>query len=140
MTPKEIRDAIISYLKTNWTSTQIAWPNTSFDPSEQTPFIAPNILFGDSVLGEMCDDGVDIRTGILIIQIFTPKGSGSKTAYTYADALETLFRRIDLANDELHFFEVTTKEVGVSTYQATSTQSHDYFQLNVSASFRSFTE
>jgi hypothetical protein len=67
---------------------------------------------GNSYVGELGDSGgIGVRTGVLMISIFVPPGTGIKTANGYANTLETLFRRADI--NCVRFDEPMTDYIGV---------------------------
>lgn len=112
MTLEEIRSAIMATLSSNWkTTTVVDYPNQPFTAPSNAAWIRPTIKFGNSFVGELGDDGVGLRTGILMLSIFVPPGTGIKTANGYAHNLETIFRRADL--DGVRFDEPYTDYVGI---------------------------
>lgn len=95
MTPEEIRSVIMSHTMSSWaTCTEIAFPNQDFNaPSDGSSWIRPVVKMGDSVVGELGDDGVGWRSGVLMNSIFTKPGDGSKVAMDLATRFEGMFRR-----------------------------------------------
>lgn len=92
------------------TKTVIDMPNQPFTNPSDAAWIRPRIRFGESFVGEI-GDGVGLRTGNLMINIFVPPGTGIKTANGYAHTLETLFRRADV--DGVRFAEPNTDYIGI---------------------------
>lgn len=113
MTPDEIRSAIMATISSTWaTKTLIDYPNQTFMAPSALPWIRPRIKMGSSYVGELGDkQGIGVRTGVLMISIFVPPGTGTKTANQYANTLETLFRRADI--NCVRFDEPTTDYIGV---------------------------
>ena len=126
MTPTEIRETCVSAISASWTETPIAWPNKNFNPSDDDDWIRPIIKMGDTFEGEKGEDGVGIRTGILFIDIFVPKGTGNKAALTYSVKLERLFRKKNL--DNINFDEAATDDKGVY-------KDSPYYQVQIKVPF-----
>lgn len=111
MTPENIRLAVIAALSSTWaTKTMIDIANQPFTAPTNAAWIRPRIKMGDSFVGEI-GTGVGLRTGVLMISIFVPPGTGLKTANDYASILETLFRRADLGG--VRFDEPSTEDLGI---------------------------
>lgn len=94
MTVEEVIDALDAYLHVNWTSTDIHEENYEFDTDISTAFIEPIFLSGEVFEGELAGpdgDGISVRIGVYMINIYTPLNEGYKTAYGYAAELEDLF-------------------------------------------------
>lgn len=111
MTVEGIRTAITARLVSSWaTATDICWPNLPFREKNR-PWIRPIIRFGDSVIGELGEDGIGLRYGVLMISVFVPASSGTKEAGQFADRLEAAFRRKDV--EGVMFKEPSTEMVGL---------------------------
>lgn len=110
MSPEEIRVAVSSYLASNWTETSVAYPNQEFTPPENGYWLRMTLLLGAPVIGELGVDGVGLRPGVLMLDLFGPRGDGTKTLSEYAAALEALFRRQSV--DGVEFEEAGTVDVG----------------------------
>jgi hypothetical protein len=87
---------ILGRLKTEWDdTTPIAWPNVDFTPPA-TAWIRPTLLASDAARREMGATGT--RTfrhhGLLLVQVFTPEGSGDGSARTYAEQVCGIFRGV----------------------------------------------
>lgn len=78
-------------LNTNWTTTQIHWPNTDFTPGT-SPWIRPTILPADARAADIATAPRYRHVGVLIIQVFVPLGAGDGLALEYADTIAALFR------------------------------------------------
>lgn len=112
MTPENIRSSMASYLSASWaTCTDISWPNIVFTPEEGSSWIRPIIKMGNTYEGELGETGVGVRNGVLMISVFTPLDSGTKTGYDLAGRLETAFRR-RITSEGIMFGEPNTTEVG----------------------------
>lgn len=88
----------------------IAWPNHAFQVPEQTAWIRPIIKIPSTEVAELGDNGMGLRNGLLMIQIFDKISNGTKTANEWADRLEALFRRADIGN--IWFDEPTSNPIG----------------------------
>jgi len=90
MSRAAIRQAIESRLASGWSTTPIAWDNVYFSPPANSPFLRMTILFGEELQVSMLNGYR--QHGIIDISVFVPVGSGTATAYSYADTLSGLFR------------------------------------------------
>lgn len=131
MTPEAIRQALFTQLNDNWTATEIAWPNKSFDPDSETAFIKPWTQMGSSFLGELGELGVGIRYGIFGVSIYMPVDDGTNLGNEYATIIEGLFRRKDL--DGVITNEPSTNEMGKDTIIELN-----YYRIDVSVPFSTF--
>lgn len=112
MTPEAIRSAVMASICSTWgTKTVIDIANQAFIAPSNAAWIRPRIKMGDSFVGEIGDDGLGLRVGVLMISIFVPPGTGLKTANGYAATLEALFRRADIGG--VRFDEPATEDLGV---------------------------
>lgn len=124
---EDIRSAIMATLSSNWGATTVVdYPNQKFTAPADAAWIRPTIKFGDSFVGELGDDGLGMRTGVLMISIFVPPGTGIKTANGYSHTLETIFRRADVGG--VFFEEPSTDYVGVD-------DGNGFYHLLMSCSF-----
>jgi hypothetical protein len=111
LTIEEIRENIMAILCSTWaTKTVIDMPNQAFQAPANAAWIRPRLKMGDSEVGEL-GTGVGLRTGVLMVSIFLPPGTGIKTGLGYANTLETLFRRADIGG--VWFDEPSTDIVGL---------------------------
>ena len=107
----DLRSKIFSALQASWgTATLIAWPNQPFEPVKTSAWIRPVIRVANTQVGELGDDGIGLRDGLLLVSIFAPPGTGSKTALTLAERIESYFRRADI--DDIWFDEITSDPQG----------------------------
>lgn len=112
MTVEEIRSACMASIASTWaTCTVIAWPNHPFIAPTNAAWIRPNIKMGPSFIGELGDDGISLRTGSIMIEIFIPVGIGTKAGTSYAARLEALLRRKDIGG--IMCREPETTDVGI---------------------------
>jgi len=93
-----IRENIETYLKTNWATTPIQFPNTKFKTPDT--FIRLQTIIGDTnqiSLGTSQDHRTEM---VIAISIFVKTETGLGLATQYADTLTTLFinKKIGVVN------------------------------------------
>ncbi len=84
--------AIFDYLSENWTYTPIREVNK--DRKKPVPYIEMYFKPGKVFALEIKHAG--LRTGVIIINIFTPKGVGTQQGAAYGGKLEDLFWHKDI--------------------------------------------
>lgn len=84
------RAAIEGRLKANWTTTDIAYQNVKFNPPNDAAWIRLNILNGEAGYRTI-NNGIR-RPGVIVVQIFTPINTGTKTIKEYADTILAIFQ------------------------------------------------
>jgi len=94
---QDIRAAIESRLRSNWTSTTIAIDNVPYNPTANTAFIRLLIEEVDSTQVSMATIPCHRIVGLIHVMIFVPVGSGTNTARGYADSICTIFRNADFS-------------------------------------------
>lgn len=128
MTPNAVRLAIVAAISSSWaTATPICYPNQQFI-APQTCWISFTIKMSETILGELGNDGISMRVGILMVSIYDLVGNGVKNALDYADRVEAIFRRKELSG--VIFNEPSTDTVGVDE--------SGYFHVMVSIDFRAW--
>lgn len=96
-----IRKALTTYFKDNWTfRTPVAWPNESFTPSVGVSWVRFTVLFSDAgraLITGSREKGTMIH-GLIVLQVFTPSGSGDSVISSLLDAANDLFkeRRVEV--------------------------------------------
>ena len=90
----DIRDAVMTQLKTNWTTTKIKWPGDSkFVPDNNSFWVEPRVI---PINAENASLGSSHQryTGWVRLHIRGPKGhkSGDRQLHVYADSLAAIFR------------------------------------------------
>lgn len=131
MTPEDIRQAFFTQIKDNWLTTDVAWPNFSYDPDSEVAWIKPWVTMGSTFLGESSDQGVGIRYGILGISIYMPVDKGTRTGNEYATTLEALLSMKDLSGIITN--RPTTLEIGINTISELN-----FYRIDVSVDFTTF--
>lgn len=93
MTLEAERIAIESRFNTNWTTTTKAFDNIPFKPpTNGDGWARLTILDGKSDQVSLNTDPTHRRVGVITVQIFVPKGTGTITVRTYADSIAAIFR------------------------------------------------
>lgn len=85
-----IENALNTKLATLSGSPAVQWPNTRYQPSENTPFLRPTILPAATVLDTLA--GTEEHKGIYQIDVFVPLEKGISAVNTLLDSIATLFR------------------------------------------------
>lgn len=109
---QDIQSAIIDYMQSNWTATDIAWDNVDYEPSTGNEYIA---IFLDPV-----DETPEAKNGSqnlyrivgeLTIIVYTQQGTGPGRNHELADDAASLFRGKDL--DTVQFRGAAVNRVGI---------------------------
>lgn len=109
----EIRNTVISRMtaQTIIDGKDVLYPNgPTFDPSGKLIWARLSNIPGQAGVNEIGAGPVVYRTGIIIIQLFVPAGSGSKLITETADKLRELFEFQD--DDRLSYQAVSSIAVG----------------------------
>ena len=119
MDQSAIRTDIFTYLAANWSATPIAYPNHSFEDTDDA-WIRPSIKMASAIYG---DTVIDEEYGILFIDVFVPQKTGTLVAFSHADDLRVLFRRKSLS--DIYFDSVSIIDLGeVSLFYQVQVQAH----------------
>lgn len=113
MTFTEIRNTVISRMtaQTIIDGKDVLYPNApTFDPSGKLIWARLSNIPGQAGVNEIGAGPIVYRTGIIIIQLFVPAGSGSKLITETADKLRELFEFQD--DDCLSYQAVSSIAVG----------------------------
>lgn len=128
MTLTEIRKAIISRMtaQTAIASEDVSYPNgTTYDPSGKSIWARLTNIPGMAAANEIGAGPVVQRTGIAVIQIFVPAGSGSLLITQTADKLRELF---EFETDgRLDYFAVSAVDAG---------ETDGWAQMNIQIPYR----
>lgn len=129
MTLASIHTAIMTVLSSSWaTATLIDFPNHPFTIPKNAAWIRPRIKMGASFVGEIGEGGIGLRTGVLMISIYLPPGTGTILGTGYATRLEAIFRRKTISG--IMFDEPASEETGEVE--------NGSFQLITSCDFQAF--
>ena len=98
----QIRETLFERLDTNWSTTSIAWPNYTFDPTGLKGWVRATILWADNFRETIVGDGTTTGqkiVGTFVIQVFTEHESGVGNSETYANTIADLFneQRLSIA-------------------------------------------
>lgn len=92
MSIESIRENIVSHFKNNFNGSEpIEWPNRPIEKPENglwMRFAVSGTVEDRAELGRSGYEG----TGAVIIQVFAPKGTGTKNSLVLADAVSAIFR------------------------------------------------
>lgn len=88
------RQAIYSYLDSNWSTTVICWHNVPFQEPESDPWIKATVKFAGGFKGSVVKTGKTQRFGNLWVNIFYPL---NKEFSDYEDTLIPLFQHKSLS-------------------------------------------
>jgi len=101
MTPRQVKDAILSKLSgsiasidSTWSNrNNVAWPNKVFDPNNapKSGWIRPLIRFTYTDEGEKGERGIGVRNGLFAVENFTPSNTGVNKSGAIASVIEYLF-------------------------------------------------
>jgi len=121
-----IRRDIEQRISDNWGATPIAFENTAFKPPEDySPWIRVRI-FDDIVQRITISDPATYRhSGLLVIEIFTERNTGTGVARTHGGELATLFR-------DVQFNGITFREPSLTN----AGEESGYFKMNLSTPFK----
>lgn len=128
MTLTEIRNAVISRMtaQTAIASTDVDYPNGPlFDPSGRSIWARFTNIPGMAGANEIGAGPAVQRTGVLIIQLFVPVGSGTLLMTQTADKLTELFEFQD--DGRLSYFAVSAVPAG---------ETDGWSQLNLQIPYR----
>jgi len=119
-----IRRDIENRVADNWMVTPVAYENAPFEEPQSEPWIRVRI-FDDVTRRITIGNPATYRhAGLLVLEIFTPKNSGTGTARTYAGTLATLFR-------DVQFSGLTFREPSLSN----GGEENGWFKMNLSTPF-----
>lgn len=118
MSFKNERIAIENRFEEFWNETPIAWENVAFDTPNNSAWVRLNILNGSSNYRAI--NGLKRNLGIITVQIFTQKDTGTNVAREYADTIRGIF-------ESKKFSDVVCDVASINTIGADSV----WHQINV---------
>mgnify|MGYP006409817341 CR=1 FL=1 len=83
------RLAIENRFSEYWTYTPVAWENVEFDTPNNEGWVRLNILNGEGDYRAI--NKLKRHTGIIVVQIFVPRDTGTSTIRQYADYASSIF-------------------------------------------------
>lgn len=128
MTLTEIRNAVITRMtaQTAIAPGDVRYPNDkTYDPKGKAIWVRLTNIPGLAGANEIGDGPVVHRTGIVIIQIFVPAGSGSLLITRTADKLRELFEF--KTDGRLDYFAVSAVDAG---------EADGWAQMNIQIPYR----
>lgn len=104
---------------------KIAWDNVGFTiPQDASTWIRFSIQNVDSNFASIGPSKIARRTGIVFIQVFSPKDSTTEESEFIVDEVVTIFENNLLS--EVNFRSPSVKEIGVNS---------GWYQINISVPF-----
>jgi len=128
MTLTEIRNAVITRMTAQIAiaKNDVRYPNDkTYDPSGKSIWARLTNIPGAAGANEIGNGPVVHRTGLIIIQIFVPAGSGSLLITQTADKLRELFEFQD--DGRLSYFAVSAVDAG---------ETDGWAQMNIQIPYR----
>lgn len=85
-----IEAALNTRLATLSASPAVAWPNTNYQPTENTTYLRPTLLPASTVLNTMA--GMEEHKGIYQVDVYVPLEKGVSALNTLLDSIQSLFK------------------------------------------------
>ena len=134
-TYNDVRAAIEGRIATEMAlspSYPVAYQNVSFNPPNNAPWIQVRVSFGDNNYATLQSPstGFNKQNGVLLIDIFTPRGVGPGANLTIAERLKDKFDRAK--------FSSIIFDAASGPSEVTPAAPEDYFQTQLTASFSAY--
>lgn len=97
MSFEDERKAIEGRLEANWTTTPIRYENVPFKETS-APYVALFILNGEGQQASLGTPALRRWPGVIKVQVFVPRDTGTKLARTYADTIGAVFDRAQFSS------------------------------------------
>jgi hypothetical protein len=111
-TPADEQAAIMGHIRSNWTETEIAFPNTAFDPDEDAAHIRPVVRRQTAFNASVAKTSRRVRhPGLLVIEVRQRENTGDDRVMDYGSSLKALFENLQLAPG-IHFKAATVRDMG----------------------------
>lgn len=94
--------AILSARMATWTTTPIAFPNGKPLVLNNSPWVRFSVIPMSRAWPTTPSGTKRVMDGEVVVQVFTPSGSGEGTAATLADAIGTLFSKYASGGVQCH--------------------------------------
>jgi len=117
----------------NWASTLIAWDNVNFVPPKDDHWVRFSIRDGSVQRKNIGAAGTFRHFGIIFVQLYAPKDTGTQVLRGYADDVAGIFR--DARFNGVVCQEAELTNIGVTKASALSSGSLPYYQINISIPF-----
>ena len=85
-----------------WTTAPICWPNTPPLTALNTPWVRFSVIPLARTWPTIPSGTKRVMDGEIVVQVFTPSGSGSGTARTLVDAIGALFGKYSSGGVQCH--------------------------------------
>jgi hypothetical protein len=110
----------------------VSYENVPFAPPNNTPWIQVAIRFGDNAYATLLgpSTGFNRQNGTLVINVFTPVGSGSGANLTVAERVKDLFDRAK--------FSSIIFDAASGPAQVTPASPEPYYQTQLTATFEAY--
>lgn len=128
-TRKLLETQFTTYWSANGGGVPIAWENAPFQQPSAGTWVMFSIRFASAEQASLGSKPLEFQHGLIFVQIFTPKDSGTRTAAQLSDKVAAALR----------YQQFKEGGVTVDTYSAGPVpvgERNDYYQLNVSIGFR----
>jgi len=134
-TLNDVRAAIEGRIATQMAiapSYPVSYENIPFTPPNNTPWIQASIRFGDNAYATLIgpSTGFNRQNGTLVVNIYTPAGSGTGANLTIAERIKDLFDRAKFSSI---IFDATSGPV-----QITPASPEPYYQTQLTATFEAY--
>ncbi len=106
------RQVIANQIDDEWEETVICWPNHEFTEPKDEAWLRMNLKFGKNESVTIGSNGQTRQTGIVWLNLFSPRFSGTDTAYERMDIMKSIFNNLSLA-DGLQFKASNVMDIGV---------------------------
>jgi hypothetical protein len=110
----------------------VSYENVPFTPPNNSPWIQASIRFGDNAYATLLgpSTGFNRQNGTLVINVFTPVGSGSGANFTIAERIKDLFDRAK--------FSSIIFDAASGPAQITPASPEPYYQTQLTATFEAY--
>ena len=125
-----VRQAIEQRMVSNWAGpATVAYENTRFDQPAGSQWLRLTVREGESETAGLKGSAIGVRrNGLIIVQVFTPAGDGTKSAREAADSVAAIF-------EHQRFSGITTYNASISVVGMTKDSWH---QINVTIPYWSY--
>ena len=110
----------------------VSYENVPFTPPTNSPWIQAAIRFGDNAYATLLgpSTGFNRQNGTLVINVFTPVGSGTGANLTIAERIKDLFDRAK--------FSSIIFDAASGPAQVTPASPEPYYQTQLTATFEAY--
>ena len=110
----------------------VSYENVPFTPPNNSSWIQAAILFGDNAYATLLgpSTGFNRQNGTLVINVFTPMGSGTGANFTIAERIKDLFDRAK--------FSGIIFDAASGPAQVTPASPEPFYQTQLTATFEAY--